>query len=334
MFRRRSLGWPITLGVVMIVLLVALTVGWVYMATAAAQNDATWYAVLAVGATFLILTLVGVVLYLLISIKEINLNQRQSNFIASVTHELKSPLSSLKLYLQTLSRRQVSEQQAADFHRYMLDDLERLDALINHMLDAARVEQETIGEADGVTDVDLATVLRACAATACQRHRVPPETVQLDLRSVKIRARLMDVEMIFRNLIDNALKYGGRPPEVSVEMWPDGRGRVITRVADNGPGIPLKQRRKIFRRFVRLGNELERQQTGTGLGLFIVRTLVRRLKGKVHVYGRGSLQGTVFEVDLPGEPIEMNADSWPVVVEARTPATPAPTTQDQPASTT
>jgi two-component system phosphate regulon sensor histidine kinase PhoR len=332
MFRRRSLGWPITLGVVMIVLLVALTVGWVFMATAAAQNDATWYAVLAVGATFLILTLVGVVLYLLISIKEINLNQRQSNFIASVTHELKSPLASLKLYLQTLSRRQVSEQQAADFHRYMLDDLERLDALINHMLDAARVEQEPSDEeTTGVTDVDLATVLRTCAATACQRHRVPPETVQLDLRAVKIRARLIDVEMIFRNLIDNAVKYGGRPPEVSVEMWPDGRGRVITRVADNGPGIPLKQRRKIFRRFVRLGNELERQQTGTGLGLFIVRTLVRRLKGKVHVYGRGSLPGTVFEVDLPGEPIESTADSWPAGVEARTPATPTP--QDQPAST-
>lgn len=312
MFRRRSLGWPITLGVVMIVLLVALIVAWVLVTLAAARekSDGTWYALLAIGATFLGLILVGVVLYLLISIKEINLNQRQSNFIDSVTHELKSPLASLKLYLQTLSRRNVSEQQAADFHKFMLDDLQRLDELINHMLDAARVEQEAAGELEGVTDVELASVLRTCAATACQRHRVPPETITLDLRPTKIRARPIDAEMIFRNLIDNAVKYAGRPPEVTVEMWPDGRGRVVTRVTDNGPGIPLKQRRKIFRRFVRLGSELERQQTGTGLGLFIVRNKVKQLKGKVNVFGRGSLSGTVFEVDLPGESAEGTNESW------------------------
>jgi signal transduction histidine kinase len=263
----------------------------------------------------------------LISIKEINLNQRQSNFIDSVTHELKSPLASLKLYLQTLSRRQVSEQQAADFHRFMLDDLQRLDELINHMLDAARVEQETAGELEGVTDVDLASVLRTCAATACQRHRVPPETVTLDLRPTKVRARPIDIEMIFRNLIDNAVKYGGRPPEVTVEMWPDGRGRVVTRVTDNGPGIPLKQRRKIFRRFVRLGSELERQQTGTGLGLFIVRTKVKQLKGKVNVFGRGTLNGTIFEVDLPGESAEGPNENWSPPPAGQTP-------RDQPTSTT
>jgi signal transduction histidine kinase len=259
---------------------------------------------LAVGATFLGLSIVGVVMYLLISIKEINLNQRQSNFIDSVTHELKSPLSSLKLYLQTLSRRQVSEQQAADFHRFMLEDLERLDGLINHMLDAARVDHAPADDAEGVTDVELSAVLKDGAEAACRRHNVPQETVALDLRSAVIRARPIDLEMIFRNLIDNAIKYGGRPPAVSVEMWPDGRGRVITRVADNGRGIPMNLRRKIFGRFVRLGSELERQQTGTGLGLFIVRTLVRRLRGKVYVFGRGSQNGTVFEVDLPGEPAD------------------------------
>jgi signal transduction histidine kinase len=301
MFRRRSLGWPITLGVVMIGLLAALIVGWVYLSVAADLGSGAQYALLAVGATFLGLSIVGVVVYLLISIKEINLNQRQSNFIDSVTHELKSPLASLKLYLQTLSRRQVSEQQAADFHRFMLEDLDRLDGLINHMLDAARVDQAPADEAEGVTDVELSAVLKDGAEAACRRHNVPPETVTLDLRPATIRARPIDVEMIFRNLIDNAIKYGGRPPAVSIEMWPDGRGRVITRVADNGRGIPMNLRRKIFGRFVRLGSELERQQTGTGLGLFIVRTLVKRLKGKVYVFGRGSQSGTVFEVDLPGE---------------------------------
>ena len=299
MFRRRSLGWPITLGVVTLLLLVAITVWWIVM-TAAQER----YGSLALGVTFLGLVIVGVVLYLLISIKEINLNKRQSNFIDSVTHELKSPIASLKLYLQTLRRRQVSEQQQADFYRFMLDDIERLDNLINHMLDVARVEQAPAKDDATIVDVDMAAVLRNCAATACQRHRVSPETVTLDLRPAVVRGRELDVDMIFRNLIDNAIKYGGaadRPAQVEVEMWPDGRGRVIIRIADNGPGIPLKLRRKIFGRFVRLGSELEREKTGTGLGLFIVRTLVRRLKGKIYVQGRGGKPGTVFEVDLPGD---------------------------------
>lgn len=310
MFRRRSLGWPITLGVVMILLLVALTIGWVVMAIAAAQNDQTWYGILALGATFLGLMLVGVVLYLLISIKEINLNQRQSNFIDSVTHELKSPIASLKLYLQTLARRQVSEQQQADFYRFMLDDLERLDSLINHMLDAARVEQHPGADAE-VVSVDVAELIESCARTACVRHRVPDDTIVLDLRPSIVQARPIDVDMIFRNLIDNAVKYAGNPPKVEIESWPDGRGRVITRILDNGAGIPLPLRRKIFSRFVRLGSELERAKTGTGLGLFIVRTLVKRLKGTITVQGRGSRPGTVFEVELPGEPPNLAEPSVP-----------------------
>jgi signal transduction histidine kinase len=176
------------------------------------------------------------------------------------------------------------------------------------MLAAARVGQSPADDTEGVADVDLAAMLRSCAEAACRLHRIPPESVTLDLRPAMVRARAIDVEMIFRNLIDNALKYGGRPPEVNVEMWPDGRGRVITRVADNGAGIPMNLRRKIFGRFVRLGSELERQQTGTGLGLFIVRTLVKRLKGKVYVYGRGAAGGTVFEVDVPGEPAETTSE--------------------------
>lgn len=303
MFPRRSLGWPITLGVVMILLIVAVIIGWVFAAINAAKTQTYWYGILAVGATFLGLVLVGVVLYLIISIKEIRLNQRQSNFIDSVTHELKSPIASLKLCLQTLSRRQLTEQQSADFHRFMLDDLERLDTLINHMLDAARLDDARVADAE-LSDVDLAEMIANSASIACRRHHVPPEAVTLDLRPSIVRARAIDIEMIFRNLIDNAVKYAGTPPKVEIDAWPDGRGHVIVRVADNGAGIPLQYRSKIFRRFFRIGSELERQKTGTGLGLFIVRTLVKRLKGNITVYGRGSRSGTVFEVELPGRSVE------------------------------
>ncbi|HVU86718.1 MAG TPA: histidine kinase dimerization/phospho-acceptor domain-containing protein, partial [Pirellulales bacterium] len=176
MLTRRSLGWPITLGVVMIVLLVALTVGWIVVVVVAANRTSSsgyWWAILAVGTTFLALVLVGVVLYLLLSIKEIRLNQRQSNFIDSVTHELKSPLASLKLYVQTLSRRNVTDAQQADFHRFMLDDLQRLDSLINHMLDTARLN--VAPPRDEAVDVEVADVLRSCAKTACMHYRLPDE---------------------------------------------------------------------------------------------------------------------------------------------------------------
>lgn len=302
---RSSLGWPITLGVVMIVLVVALIAGWILLSVGQTDRSALYWVLLAVGTVFLVLVLVGVVMYLTISIKEIRLNQRQSNFIDSVTHELKSPIASLKLYLQTLSRRPVTEGQRSDFYRFMLGDLERLDTLINHLLDAAQLDRQPVSADE--TDVDLAAVLESCAETARLRYHLPPETVRLQLVPATVRARQMDVEMVFRNLIDNAIKYGGSPPLVEIESRASGPDKVVTRIADNGPGIPPQLRRKIFGRFVRLGSELERSRQGTGLGLFIVRTTVKRLRGKISVRDRpgagssgGRQGGTVFEVELPG----------------------------------
>lgn len=294
---RSSLGWPITLGVVMIVLVVALIVGWVLVTAGQADQSNLYWVLLAVGTVFLVLVLVGVVLYLLISIKEIRLNQRQSNFIDSVTHELKSPIASLKLYLQTLTRRPVTDAQRNDFYRFMLDDLERLDTLINHMLDAARMDQKPAPSE--VVDVDLALMLQSCAETVRLRYHLPPETVQLALAPAKVRGRPIDVEMVFRNLIDNAIKYGGSPPRVEIDLRSTAADMAQARIADNGPGIPAPLRRRIFGRFVRLGNELERQQAGTGLGLFIVRTLVRRLHGQIVVRDRPGQPGAMFEVSLP-----------------------------------
>src|SRR5688500_1295030 len=159
MLQTRSLGWPITLGVIMIVLLVVITTVWVIVT----GHIRSW-GVLAGGTTLLVLVLVGVVFYLQLSIKEIRLNQRQLNFMDSVTHELKSPIASLKLCVQTLSRRQVTEQEEADFHRFMLEDLDRLDRLINHILDAARLEQ--LPAEDRSEDVDLPVLLEKVAETS------------------------------------------------------------------------------------------------------------------------------------------------------------------------
>jgi two-component system, OmpR family, phosphate regulon sensor histidine kinase PhoR len=297
---RRSLGWPILLGVVLIGSLVALTVGWVLVSIAAALgsgNAAFYWAVLGVGVALLVVVLVGVIIYLALAIKAIALSQRQSNFIDSVTHELKSPLASLKLYLQTLTRRSVPADQQADFHRFMLQDVERLDGLIDHLLDAARTIHRRPASSDDVTD--LAPLLEQVRLAVATRHGVAESAVRLDCRAgLRVRGRETDVEIVLRNLIDNAVKYSLPDPEVAVTAG-GAAGTVTVKVIDNGPGIPLAQRHAVFRRFVRLGSELERSTPGTGLGLFLVRSLVRQMRGKVTAAGRIGQRGSIFEVELP-----------------------------------
>jgi two-component system phosphate regulon sensor histidine kinase PhoR len=299
MFPRRNLRWPITLGVIMIILLVALAIGWVLLSIngAFAGGGTLYWVLLGVGSAVLIFVLVGTVMYLSLTIKAINLNRRQTNFIDSVTHELKSPIASLKLYLQTLHRHPPppSEQQA--FYHDMLEDVERLDQLINHLLDAARLEKTPL-ESD-IEEVDLPSLLAECARGACLRYGVPADAVTIACPACVVRGPRVDLDVVFRNLIDNAIKYGGTPPQVEVTGKLE-QARVVVRIADNGAGIPLALRRKIFGRFERLGLELERSKPGTGLGLHIVRTLLGRLKGRIRVRDPERGTGTVFEVTLPG----------------------------------
>ena len=316
---RRSLGWPILLGVVLIGSILALGVGWVLVSIAAAlgsKNAAFYWAILAVGVALLVLVLVGVIVYLFLTVKAIALSQRQSNFIDSVTHELKSPLASLKLSLQTLTRRQVPPEQQTDFHRIMLEDVERLDTLIDHLLDAAKTLQRRGRLADYATPLD--PVLRHACEAVIARYGVPPERIRLGgvplgqateavaggapdgLERLKVRGRPADLEIVFRNLIDNAVKYSLPDARVEIEAERLANGTVAVRVADNGPGIPPQERAAVFRRFVRLGSELERSTPGTGLGLYLVKSIVATLRGKVLVKGRGTQPGTVMEVQLPG----------------------------------
>jgi signal transduction histidine kinase len=301
---RRSLSLPITLGIVMIVLLIVLIVGWVLLSlvsvSARPASAGLIWAFLAVGTTFLALVIVGVVLYLSLSIKAINLSRRQSNFIDSVTHELKSPIASLKLYLQTMNRRAVNDEQRESFQQFMLEDVERLDRLINHMLDAGRLDKR-VADSE-ISTIALDSLLGECAQTICLQYRVDPDTIELNLAPAEVIGPRSDVEIIFRNLLDNAIKYAGTPPHVAVELRLEDETQAIVEIRDNGLGIPPSMRRKIFGRFERLGLELQREKPGTGLGLYIVRTLVRRLKGRVRVHDLENGTGSIFEVQLPAQP--------------------------------
>ena len=273
---------------------VAMLIGWIVM-----QVQASGWGALIVGVVVFALILVGLSFYLVLMIKEVRLNQRQANFVDSVTHELKSPIASLKLYLETLEMRPVSDEQRAKFYRVMDQELERLDHLITQLLEVGRIDD--IGEQSDPEDIQVDSMLRRCGGAACAHHkRDEVETVAYDIQPAVLYARPLVVETVFRNLMDNAIKYAGEPPRVEVSVRVTDRGRVVTRIADNGGGVPPELRKRIFGMFFRAGSELTRRQKGTGLGLYIVNTLVRQMKGRVSVHDRPGQSGSVFEVDLPG----------------------------------
>ena len=303
MFERKSFKWPILLAIVMIVLLVGLTIGWVLLnvfgAITSQKSSNVYWALLSVGSVMFLFVLAGVVLYLIWSIQQINLNRRQSNFIDAVTHELKSPIASLKLFLQTLGKRNIDEEKKQEFYCSMLVDVERLDQLITQLLNVARLQQKS-SLPEPETWVAIESILDESVSKLAIKYRVPRECLNIESTACEVWSRQVDIEIVLRNLIDNALKYGGRPPMIRIVVEFDAPLKsAIVSVTDNGSGIPKHLRKKIFRRFYRAGDELERTKPGTGLGLFLVRSIVRRLKGTIRVADMPKDGGTRFELVLP-----------------------------------
>jgi len=253
-----------------------------------------------VGVVAFTLILIGALLWLVLYIKEVNLNHRQANFVDSVTHELKSPIAALQLYLETLRLRPMDDAQRAEFHAVMEHELHRLDRLINQLLEVGRLDH--IGESEEPEEIPVDALLRKAAALAAAHHKAPFEsTFTFDVPPLRLHGRRIVLDMIFSNLIDNAVKYGGEPALVDIVAQRYGAGRLRVSIRNNGQGIPYDERRRIFQIFYRGGSELERRRKGTGLGLYIVHTLVRRLKGRVGVRDRyDGESGCVFDIDLPG----------------------------------
>lgn len=308
---RRSLGLPITLAVIMIILDIVLLVGWVLSTIYAAQIEKGWpsffWTLLPLGAVFLALVLAGIIVYLVLSVKLINLNRRQSNFIDAVTHELKSPLASLKLHLQTLQRLKIPPEEQAVFFENMQNDVNRLDGLINQVLMVSVLESAS-HPANKSEPISLTKLVDDCVQSAVNRYGAPKENVNVHLPDCFIYGKRFAIDLILRNLVDNAFKYADADkPMVRIVSRKTKNGWVVIRVADNGPGIPIHLRRKIFLRFFRVGDELERKKTGTGLGLYIVKILIRQARGKLKISDRIHQSGTNFDIILPGklfEPLE------------------------------
>ena len=300
----------ITVGVTLIAVAVALTVGWqiIGVSDAARAKEMTTlrWVVYFLGTVLFLLLIAGLVLIVYLLVREVRLNERQSNFVSAVTHELKTPVASLKLYLDTLQMRALPESRREDFYRTMREDLDRLNTTINNVLNAAMYTDRPVVDPQ---PVDLARLVRRAVVLTRTRHQLPRESfAYAGPESLRLRGDAQALETAVLNLLDNAVKYSKEKVEVEVEVGADGDGQAHLRVRDHGIGMSRAHLRFIFNRFYRIGAEVRRSHTGTGLGLFIVKSVVKGHRGTVAAESAGPDRGSTFIVTLPGV-IEPAADT-------------------------
>jgi signal transduction histidine kinase len=297
---RRSIGLPLALGIVLAILVVSLAVGWQILVMAPRPGSGLRtldWVLLVLGSVLFALVLAGLVWLSSWLIREMRLNQRQRAFLDAVTHEMKTPLASIRLYLDTLSRHDPEAVRRREFLSRMRQDLDRLDRTVDQVLAAARAEEP--GRRRSRSRVELAELLPACIAEIRERHALPEEAVRLDgCGDASVRGDAAELAVVFRNLLENAVKYSGDPVEVRVCVNRVEDDRIDVDITDRGIGIPAGELRKIFRRFYRAGREVQRTAAGLGLGLFIVRNLVRRQGGRVVARSEGFGAGSRFVVTL------------------------------------
>ena len=293
--RRKAKAFFALLGAGMVAVAVVLNVGWIVL------NWRTGL-LLATGVLFFGIIITGVVLNTIFLIREIRRNEQHDAFINAVTHELKTPVASMRLYLQTLQTREVDEVKRKQFYDIMLADVDRLNGTIEQVLRAARANS---GRHMERRPIDLRELVRECVELARTRHHLPAEAVTYDSAVTEPATVVGDSEEIraaVSNLIDNAVKYSGQQVRVFVELAQAEAGRLAVRVRDNGIGIPNTELKRIFKRFYRIPSAMALRVKGTGLGLFIVRSVAERHGGKAYAQSEGAGRGSTFTIELPPAP--------------------------------
>jgi signal transduction histidine kinase len=296
----RSISLPIVLAAVTVALSIALLVGWTLL-IALTPEVARHRWLLVAGIASITLIMGVLVVFSVFLVREILEVRRQDSFIDSVTHELKSPLASLKLCLQTLDRPDLSPTQREELREMMIDDVERLSVFIDDVLEASRIAHRRGGHS--LVEVEVGPLLRHCASTVAKRYKTPAEAIEVEAPGdLKVFTDPTALEVVVKNLIDNAVKYSDEPVRVQVRASQNDSRRAVIEVRDNGIGIPREHLRRIFARFYRVPAESVRSRRGTGLGLFVVSALVRSLGGRLVAHSRGPGHGTRMEVVLPLDP--------------------------------
>ena len=251
------------------------------------------------GGFFMAMLLVGGALVLRTMRHDVRLIRQQANFLAAVTHELKSPLASIRLYTETMQLRDPPQATRTRYLSAMHADVERLESLVANLLAVARLEAGKFVMHPEVLDVvrETATIVKALEKELLDRF-VPVE-MHLPRQSLMVNFDALALQTVLRNLLDNAAKYsGGANKPVQVRVFAEG-GQAVVQVEDQGIGIAASEIGKIFRKFYRVGDEMVRQTEGSGLGLYLVEQLVTQSGGKVTAQSPGTGFGTVLRVSLP-----------------------------------
>ena len=295
--RRRSIAFFIVLGACLIAGVLALNIGWVIVNWRAAG-------MLIFGFLAFPLIITGVVLNTTFLVREIRRNEQHDAFINAVTHELKTPVASIRLYLQTLQSRPIDDSTRQGFYQVMIEDTDRLVGTIDQVLRAARVGAK-LRRASPVP-VDLSAMVRDCLALARTRHHLPEEALtyreSLAAGAARVFGDEEDLKAVVSNLVDNAVKYSGSQVQVAVELDQAEPAQATLRVRDQGVGISASELKRIFKRFYRIPGAVATRVKGTGLGLFIVRSVIARHGGKVFAESDGIGRGSTFTVQLPLSP--------------------------------
>jgi len=247
------------------------------------------------GCFFIIIMIFGFFFVRRSLMKELELADRQRNFLMSITHELKSPLASIKLVQQTIQKRELAPDMRNKLVRNSLFDVERLEGLVENILLATKIENDTYGFLR--EEVNLSDLLEHVKE---RYDMVEKRNISISF-SIEARQYITgdrnSLLSLLVNLLDNAIKYSDEGASINVLLYPKD-DRVELEVADQGHGIPEAERKKIFDKFYRIGSEETRKTKGTGLGLYIVKNIVDYHYGVLSL-SENKPKGTVFSISLP-----------------------------------
>ena len=290
--RRKAVAVFLVLGITMIALAVALNVGWILL-------NLQEIALLIFGIVFFALIITGLVLNTTFLIREIRRNEQQDAFLNAMTHELKTPIASIKLYLETLKTRDVKEEKRREFYDVMLADSDRLLTTVEQVLQASRTREKS--RELHISKIEIGELLRDCAELIRSRYNLDENTILVSEVPEKTFVSGDDGELrtVFANLLDNAVKYSDKKVEISIKTRIRQKSIIEIRIKDKGIGIPPNELKRVFKRFYRVSGNSTQTAKGTGLGLYIVQSIIKKHSGKIFVKSRGEGTGSTFIVRLP-----------------------------------
>ncbi|MFN6962467.1 MAG: sensor histidine kinase [Pyrinomonadaceae bacterium] len=298
MRRRRTAIFFLVLGIALTALAIALNIGWIIL-------NIREVALLVLGAVFFTLIITGLILNTIFLVREIRRNEQHDAFLNAVTHELKTPIASIRLYLETLRARdeKLPPERRREFYDRMLEDNDRLLRTVEQVLEASRTRERkrSVG-GEEPSEVELASLLEETASVVRGRFHLPEDSIRVTApdKPIVVLGRRGELQTVFSNLLENAVKYSGSEPKIAVRIKASAMNRAAEiYIKDNGIGIAPADAKRIFKRFYRAPSGAAAGVKGTGLGLPIVRAIVKKHGGRVGVESKGPGRGSTFWVRLP-----------------------------------